>query len=123
MVLGQTVEAWTEKRGFLWSFAVEEGFCCLTNAVLSAVIVLEAHTNGSYAFCSCHHAVQPFTFVLSSSAPYCNELMKNLESSPLSRIIWRALKPLLIGKILYTPDTPSVRKVMTEVTLASSSDM
>uniref|UniRef100_A0A8C6JPU5 P-type phospholipid transporter n=1 Tax=Melopsittacus undulatus TaxID=13146 RepID=A0A8C6JPU5_MELUD len=63
----------------------------------------------------CHHAVQPFTFVLSSSAPYCNELMKNLESSPLSRIIWRALKPLLIGKILYTPDTPAVRKVMTEV--------
>uniref|UniRef100_A0A8D2QDF4 P-type phospholipid transporter n=1 Tax=Zonotrichia albicollis TaxID=44394 RepID=A0A8D2QDF4_ZONAL len=51
----------------------------------------------------------------SSSAPYCNELMKNLESSPLSRIIWRALKPLLIGKILYTPDTPAVRKVMSEV--------
>lgn len=58
----------------------------------------------------------------SSSAPYCNELMKNLESSPLSRIIWRALKPLLIGKILYTPDTPAVRKVMSEVTLALSSD-
>lgn len=48
--------------------------------------------------------------------------MKNLESSPLSRIIWRALKPLLIGKILYTPDTPAVRKVMSEVTLALSSD-
>lgn len=49
--------------------------------------------------------------------------MKNLESSPLSRIIWRALKPLLIGKILYTPDTPAIRKVMTEVTLAVSSDI
>lgn len=48
--------------------------------------------------------------------------MKNLESSPLSRIIWRALKPLLIGKILYTPDTPAVRKVMSEVTLTLSSD-
>lgn len=48
--------------------------------------------------------------------------MKNLESSPLSRIIWRALKPLLIGKILYTPDTPAVKKVMSEVTLALSSD-
>uniref|UniRef100_A0A8B9F107 ATP binding cassette subfamily A member 1 n=1 Tax=Amazona collaria TaxID=241587 RepID=A0A8B9F107_9PSIT len=54
-------------------------------------------------------------FYDNSTTPYCNELMKNLESSPLSRIIWRALKPLLIGKILYTPDTPSVRKVMTEV--------
>uniref|UniRef100_A0A8C7ZJ66 P-type phospholipid transporter n=1 Tax=Oryzias sinensis TaxID=183150 RepID=A0A8C7ZJ66_9TELE len=42
------------------------------------------------------------------SAPYCNNLMKSLESSPISRMIWRALKPLLMGKILYTPDTPRV---------------
>lgn len=62
------------------------------------------------------------SLLYSSSAPYCNEIMKNLESSPLSRIIWRALKPLLIGKILYTPDTPAIRKVMSEVTLALSSD-
>ena len=48
-------------------------------------------------------------------APYCNDLMKNLESSPLSRIIWKALKPLLVGKILYTPDTPATRQVMAEV--------
>jgi hypothetical protein len=41
--------------------------------------------------------------------------MKNLESSPLSRIIWKALKPLLVGKILYTPDTPATRQVMAEV--------
>uniref|UniRef100_A0A8C7ZQ28 P-type phospholipid transporter n=1 Tax=Oryzias sinensis TaxID=183150 RepID=A0A8C7ZQ28_9TELE len=27
---------------------------------------------------------------------------------PISRMIWRALKPLLMGKILYTPDTPRV---------------
>lgn len=39
MLAGETVEAWTE-GGFLWSFAVEKGFSCLTNAVLSAVIVL-----------------------------------------------------------------------------------
>uniref|UniRef100_A0A8C0APG8 P-type phospholipid transporter n=1 Tax=Buteo japonicus TaxID=224669 RepID=A0A8C0APG8_9AVES len=49
-----------------------------------------------------------------NSTSKCNPGM-NLESSPLSRIIWRALKPLLIGKILYTPDTPAIRKVMTEV--------
>lgn len=109
------------ERGFLRSFAVEEGICFLTNAVLSAVTVLKAHTSAAYAFCN--GAVQPLTRVPSSSAPYCNELMKNLESSPLSRIIWKALKPLLIGKILYTPDTPAIRKVMTEVTLALSSDI
>lgn len=44
--------------------------------------------------------------------------MKNLESSPLSRIIWKALKPLLVGKILYTPDTPVTRQVMAEVSCA-----
>lgn len=54
----------------------------------------------------------PFIFF---TAPYCNDLMKNLESSPLSRIIWKALKPLLVGKILYTPDTPATRQVMAEV--------
>lgn len=55
------------------------------------------------------------TFYDNSTTPYCNDLMKNLESSPLSRIIWKALKPLLIGKILYTPDTPATRQVMAEV--------
>ncbi|XP_018615172.1 ATP-binding cassette sub-family A member 1-like [Scleropages formosus] len=50
-----------------------------------------------------------------SSSPYCNNLMKNLESSPISRMIWRALKPLLVGKILYTPDTPATQKIIKEV--------
>ncbi|XP_061489157.1 phospholipid-transporting ATPase ABCA1 isoform X1 [Rhineura floridana] len=54
-------------------------------------------------------------FYDNSTTPYCNDLMKNLESSPYSRIIWRALKPLLIGKVLYTPDTPATRVIMSEV--------
>ncbi|MGH0142230.1 UNVERIFIED_CONTAM: hypothetical protein FKN15_019870 [Acipenser sinensis] len=48
-------------------------------------------------------------------APYCNNMMNNLESSPISRMIWRALKPLLIGKILYTPDTPATQRIIHEV--------
>lgn len=48
-------------------------------------------------------------------APYCNNLMKNMESSPISRMIWRALKPLLMGKILYTPDTPATQRIIHEV--------
>ncbi|KAH0628410.1 hypothetical protein JD844_009534 [Phrynosoma platyrhinos] len=54
-------------------------------------------------------------FYDNSTTPYCNDLMKKLESSPLSKIIWRALKPLLVGKVLYTPDTPATRAVMSEV--------
>lgn len=50
-----------------------------------------------------------------STTPYCNDLMMTLESSPLYRMIWRALKPLLVGKILYTPNTPATRKLMSEV--------
>ena len=49
------------------------------------------------------------------AAPYCNSLMKTLEASPISRMIWRALKPLLMGKILYTPDTPATQRIIHEV--------
>uniref|UniRef100_A0AAQ4RXI4 P-type phospholipid transporter n=1 Tax=Gasterosteus aculeatus aculeatus TaxID=481459 RepID=A0AAQ4RXI4_GASAC len=50
-----------------------------------------------------------------SSTPYCNNMMRSLESSPISRMIWRALKPLLMGKILYTPDTPATQRIIHEV--------
>lgn len=43
--------------------------------------------------------------------------MKSMESSPISRMIWRALKPLLVGKILYTPDTPATQKIIKEVNM------
>ncbi|XP_033976695.1 phospholipid-transporting ATPase ABCA1-like isoform X1 [Trematomus bernacchii] len=50
-----------------------------------------------------------------TSTPYCNNMMRSLESSPISRMIWRALKPLLMGKILYTPDTPATQRIIHEV--------
>lgn len=33
----------------------------------------------------------------------------------MSRMIWRALKPLLVGKILYTPDTPATQRIIQQV--------
>uniref|UniRef100_A0A4W5NQN0 P-type phospholipid transporter n=1 Tax=Hucho hucho TaxID=62062 RepID=A0A4W5NQN0_9TELE len=48
-------------------------------------------------------------------SPYCNAMMRNMESSPVSRMIWQALKPLLMGKILYTPATPATQKIIHEV--------
>ncbi|XP_070816442.1 phospholipid-transporting ATPase ABCA1 isoform X1 [Chaetodon trifascialis] len=50
-----------------------------------------------------------------NTTPFCKSLIQGLESNPLSRIVWRGMKPLLIGKLLYTPDTPAVRQVMKEV--------
>ncbi|XP_058870789.1 phospholipid-transporting ATPase ABCA1-like isoform X2 [Acipenser ruthenus] len=50
-----------------------------------------------------------------NTTPYCRDLIRGLESNPLSRIIWRGIKPLFIGKLLYTPDTPATRSIMKEV--------
>uniref|UniRef100_A0ABM5G8V5 Retinal-specific phospholipid-transporting ATPase ABCA4 n=1 Tax=Pogona vitticeps TaxID=103695 RepID=A0ABM5G8V5_9SAUR len=47
-----------------------------------------------------------------TTTPFCNMLIQTLESNPLTKIAWRAVKPLLMGKILYAPDTPAVRKIL-----------
>ncbi|NWR58998.1 ABCA1 protein, partial [Bucorvus abyssinicus] len=51
----------------------------------------------------------------SASSPFCRELLRSLESSPLSQIFWRGIKPLFTGKILYTPPGPGPDSVMAEV--------
>uniref|UniRef100_A0A4W5PIQ9 P-type phospholipid transporter n=1 Tax=Hucho hucho TaxID=62062 RepID=A0A4W5PIQ9_9TELE len=58
---------------------------------------------------------EPISAYDNTSTPYCNAMMRNMESSPVSRMIWQALKPLLMGKILYTPDTPATQKIIHEV--------
>ncbi|XP_062340782.1 phospholipid-transporting ATPase ABCA1-like [Osmerus eperlanus] len=58
---------------------------------------------------------EPVSAYDNSSTPYCNSMMRGLEASPISRMIWRALKPLLMGKILYTPDTPATQRIIHEV--------
>ncbi|XP_061690398.1 phospholipid-transporting ATPase ABCA1-like isoform X3 [Syngnathoides biaculeatus] len=50
-----------------------------------------------------------------SSSPFCNSLVRNMDSNPMSRMIWEAVKPLLMGKILYTPDTPATQRVIHQV--------
>nr|XP_055058409.1 retinal-specific phospholipid-transporting ATPase ABCA4 isoform X1 [Misgurnus anguillicaudatus]XP_055058410.1 retinal-specific phospholipid-transporting ATPase ABCA4 isoform X1 [Misgurnus anguillicaudatus]XP_055058411.1 retinal-specific phospholipid-transporting ATPase ABCA4 isoform X1 [Misgurnus anguillicaudatus]XP_055058412.1 retinal-specific phospholipid-transporting ATPase ABCA4 isoform X1 [Misgurnus anguillicaudatus] len=53
------------------------------------------------------------TYVYDNTAtPFCNALMQNLESNPVTKIVWNSVKPLLMGKILYTPDSPAVRKIL-----------
>nr|XP_034973105.1 phospholipid-transporting ATPase ABCA7 [Zootoca vivipara] len=49
------------------------------------------------------------------TSPYCKDLIRTLESNPFSRILWRGMKPLFSGKILYAPPTPATQKVMAEV--------
>ncbi|KAM4718470.1 retinal-specific phospholipid-transporting ATPase ABCA4a isoform 3-T3 [Anableps anableps] len=47
-----------------------------------------------------------------STTPFCNDLMKELESNPATRIVWNSVKPMLMGRILYAPDSPAVRQII-----------
>ncbi|XP_074226088.1 retinal-specific phospholipid-transporting ATPase ABCA4 isoform X2 [Camelus bactrianus] len=47
-----------------------------------------------------------------TATTFCNALIQNLESDPLTKIAWRAAKPLLMGKILFTPDSPATRRIL-----------
>ncbi|KAH0500847.1 Retinal-specific ATP-binding cassette transporter [Microtus ochrogaster] len=46
---------------------------------------------------------------------FCNALIQSLESNPLTKIAWRAAKPLLMGKILFTPDSPAANSTFEEL--------
>uniref|UniRef100_A0A7N6BW12 ABC transporter domain-containing protein n=1 Tax=Anabas testudineus TaxID=64144 RepID=A0A7N6BW12_ANATE len=51
-----------------------------------------------------------FSPLLSSSVDsFCQTLIDTLEGTPGLRNIWSTFKPLLLGKVLYTPDTPAAR--------------
>nr|XP_009684303.1 PREDICTED: retinal-specific ATP-binding cassette transporter [Struthio camelus australis] len=47
-----------------------------------------------------------------TTTPFCNALIQNLESNPLTKIAWSTVKPLLMGKILFAPDSPAVRQIL-----------
>ncbi|XP_031140894.1 phospholipid-transporting ATPase ABCA1-like isoform X1 [Sander lucioperca] len=49
-----------------------------------------------------------------SSDAFCQTLVDTLEGTPGLRYIWSTFKPLLQGKVLYTPDTPAVRLMVKE---------
>lgn len=46
---------------------------------------------------------------------FCNEVMRNLESTYLSRIVFRLIKPLIRGKVIYTPDAPVINRLMDRI--------
>ncbi|XP_073910595.1 phospholipid-transporting ATPase ABCA7 isoform X3 [Castor canadensis] len=48
-------------------------------------------------------------------SPACSKLMGSLDNHPLSHLLWRRLKPLIHGKLLFTPDTNFTRQLMAQV--------
>lgn len=87
--------------------------------------IITAHNNTKMIYnifyvinvCCIFNWIKGYLFQIIFLAPYCNSMMKNMETNPISRMIWRALKPLLMGKILYTPHTPATQKIIHEVTI------
>lgn len=56
-----------------------------------------------------------FFIHLGAPAAFCNDMMRELESNPVTRIVWNSVKPMLMGKILYAPDSPAVRQIIQNV--------
>uniref|UniRef100_A0A670JDL6 P-type phospholipid transporter n=1 Tax=Podarcis muralis TaxID=64176 RepID=A0A670JDL6_PODMU len=50
-----------------------------------------------------------------TTTPFCNTLIQTMESNPLTKIAWRAMKPLLMGKILFAPDSPAANSTFEEL--------
>ncbi|XP_069042006.1 phospholipid-transporting ATPase ABCA1 isoform X2 [Lepisosteus oculatus] len=71
--------------------------------------------NDLKAFLGKNDAEQTEALMDNATTPFCKSLMQSLESNPLSHVVWRGIKPLFVGKLLYTPDTPATRRVMREV--------
>uniref|UniRef100_A0A8C0QKP8 ATP binding cassette subfamily A member 12 n=1 Tax=Chelonoidis abingdonii TaxID=106734 RepID=A0A8C0QKP8_CHEAB len=59
------------------------------------------------------------------STPFCLSFYLDLVSTSTGALIWSFLKPLLFGKILYTPDTPETRAIMekSNATLKQMADL
>uniref|UniRef100_A0A669QJ45 ATP binding cassette subfamily A member 12 n=1 Tax=Phasianus colchicus TaxID=9054 RepID=A0A669QJ45_PHACC len=59
------------------------------------------------------------------AAPFCLSFYLDLVKTPTGALIWSFLKPMVFGKILYTPDTPETRAIMgkSNATLKQMADL
>uniref|UniRef100_A0A674F5W8 P-type phospholipid transporter n=1 Tax=Salmo trutta TaxID=8032 RepID=A0A674F5W8_SALTR len=48
------------------------------------------------------------------NSAFCKILIDNLEGTPGLRVVWSTFRPLIQGKVLYTPDTPATRLMVKE---------
>ena len=68
---------------------------------------------------TCHKfAITPFV----TAAQFCKTMYREIVRSDTGRIVWTYLKPLLVGKIPYAPNTPETRAIMEEVGTSTVDD-
>uniref|UniRef100_A0A3B4E2I9 P-type phospholipid transporter n=1 Tax=Pygocentrus nattereri TaxID=42514 RepID=A0A3B4E2I9_PYGNA len=95
-----------------------------TSTMLSAVNVLDFRSNpfGSLTLLMCG-GDSGFNSTKSSNSSsgsnqgfrvFCQNLVDVLKGTPSLRLFWTTLRPLLQGRVLYTPDTPFTRRVIAQ---------
>ncbi|XP_067342054.1 retinal-specific phospholipid-transporting ATPase ABCA4a [Channa argus] len=88
--------------------------CGYTEGASSRVTSFNWYEDNNYkAFLGISHgkAKSHYTYD-NNTTPFCNDLMRELESHPATRIVWKSVKPMLMGHILYAPDSPAVRRII-----------
>ncbi|GAB6026560.1 ATP-binding cassette sub- A member 1 [Chamberlinius hualienensis] len=50
-----------------------------------------------------------------STSKQCWDLFKSFGENKFGQFVWRQMKPFVLGKILYTPNTPAADKIMSKV--------
>lgn len=54
------------------------------------------------------------------SAPFCMNFYLDMVNTTGGAVAWAFLKPMLLGQVLYTPDTPLTREIIRKVTALKS---
>uniref|UniRef100_A0A669QXB7 ATP binding cassette subfamily A member 4 n=1 Tax=Phasianus colchicus TaxID=9054 RepID=A0A669QXB7_PHACC len=101
-----------ESLGHLVS-SLSDLFCGYPEGGGSRVLSFNWYEDNNYkAFLGIDSTKKSIYLYDNTTTPFCNELIQNLESNPLTKIAWSAVKPLLMGKILFAPNSPSVQQII-----------
>ncbi|XP_028282913.1 retinal-specific ATP-binding cassette transporter-like [Parambassis ranga] len=93
--------------------SVSSLFCGYPEGGGSRVLSFNWYEDNNYKVFLGVNGTKSHSYVYDDTAtPFCNALMQTLESNPVTKIVWNSVKPLLMGKILYTPDSPAVHKIL-----------
>ncbi|XP_062335379.1 retinal-specific phospholipid-transporting ATPase ABCA4-like isoform X2 [Osmerus eperlanus] len=88
--------------------------CGYTEGAFSRVTSFNWYEDNNYkAFLGVNSTTKQGEYSYDHAAtPFCNELMEVMESNPITKVVWSSVKPMLMGQILYSPDSPSVRQIV-----------
>ncbi|XP_025018889.1 retinal-specific ATP-binding cassette transporter [Python bivittatus] len=105
-----------EEPASLWQLLriLSDLFCSYPEGGGSRILSLNWYEDNNYkAFLGVDTAKkESMYFYDNTTTPFCNQLIQTMESNTLTKIIWRTMKPLLMGKILFAPDSPAVQRIL-----------